>query len=193
MQLFLDARLVGADGLVADRQLLADIVVGHPLGQHLQDAQFAAGKHAQFIASLGVAANDAIGREIVPAMQHGADRLFQDRQVVVLADETVGTGLVAEPGEMLGALRGVHQDPGGGVARSDTSYHLETAEFRQQKLQHHQLRMQLLRLVQGRPAIVGQRNDLMTIAHQQFAEGPANHRQPIDDHRPGHAHAHRPL
>ncbi|MOA05131.1 hypothetical protein D3C78_1247150 [compost metagenome] len=116
VQLLLEPYLVGTDRLVAERQLVGDLLVAQALGKQLQHGQLARRQLPDFAQPLrcGNIEVPRLGHdagEIAATMQHRGDRGFQVVQGLDLADISIRPDLHGTTGIQRAVLAAVDHHP----------------------------------------------------------------------------------
>ncbi|MCY1418773.1 hypothetical protein D9M71_343420 [compost metagenome] len=189
MQLLLQAHLVGADGLVADGQLLGDMLIGHALGQQLQHRQLARGKLGDFIGVIAAGFGfrpvmHGLPGKIAAPMQHRRKSLDQLIQLIQFVDEAVRPGLQAAAGIEVAVLHAVDEDLHALLAGLQPADHIQSAQPRDSQFEDHQFRLPLARQLQRIQAVVGLGDDFVPTILQKHPQRPPNDGQAVHDHDP---------
>ncbi|MCY1415373.1 hypothetical protein D9M71_308520 [compost metagenome] len=191
VELLLQARAVGMHGLLAERQLLGDLVVGVAVGEKVQDAQLAVGQLGD---TLGLArtqrrqvhAAEHLGGEVAAAAQDGGDRHAEFLEVVVLADEASGAGLQETPGDVFRVLRAEGQHGHVQAACMQAFDDIQAVQQRQVDIDDQQVGVQVDGHRQRVDAIHRLADHLIPLAFQQQAHGVPGNRMLVGDQNSAH-------
>ncbi|MNM89070.1 hypothetical protein D3C81_1012960 [compost metagenome] len=178
-------------GLLAERQLLGDLVVGVAVGEKVQDAQLAVGQLGD---ALGLArtqrrqvhAAEHLGGEVAAPAQNGGDRHAELLEVVVLADEASGAGLQETPGDVFRVLRAEGQHGHVQAACMQAFDDIQAVQQRQVDIDDQQVGAQVDGHRQRVDAVHRLADHLMPLAFQQQAHGMPGNRMLVGDQNSAH-------
>ncbi|OMP12969.1 enolase (ISS), partial [Corchorus olitorius] len=143
-QLLHQARLVGADGLARQRQLLGDVVDVGALGQALEHRKLALRQQRVQRPRLGQAhfEHHAVSQrrvDVTPATRHPTDRGQQQRRITVLGGITCRSGLQRPRRHLCLVVHRQHQDRRGIVQRTYPRDRLQAIHTRHGDIQQYHL------------------------------------------------------
>ncbi|MCY1506412.1 hypothetical protein D9M68_406620 [compost metagenome] len=186
MELLLEPYLVGADRLVAECQLIGDLLVAQALGEQLQHGQFARGQLSDFVSPLCCGGVEILrlghdAGKIAATVQDRTDRDFQVVQGLDLADIGIRPGLHGTAGIQVAFLAAVDHHPRAVAAGLQPTDEIQAAQARYAEFGDQQIGLELPALRQGVRSVVRLTDDLVSCAFQHRTQCRADHRKTIRD------------